>query len=123
MGKWSPGHSRVVSQSLLREYKWGAKIFAEIVKRRSSCVFYRLKMSKSKPKEKAGGDGSSAGGSETVTADVDFDRRVKALVEEILQGQSTRSPPSISGEPSGGAVAGMWLFGLGWLMQAIECPW
>ena len=63
-------------------------------------------MSKSKHKERAGGDGSSsngssAGGSGTVTTDVDFDQRVKALVEEILQGQSTRSPPSISGEPSG----------------------
>ena len=46
-----------------------------------------------------------------------------ALVEEILWGQSTRSPPSISGEPSGGAVASMWLFGLGWLIQAVECPW
>ena len=85
-------------------------------------------MSKSKPKEKAGGDGSSsngssAGGSGTVTTDVGFDRRVKALVEEILRGQSTRSPPSISGEPSGGAVAGMWLFGLGWLIQVVECPW
>ena len=79
-------------------------------------------MSKSKPKEKAGGDGSSsdgssAGGSGMVTTDVNFDRRVKELVEEILRGQSMRSPPSISGEPSGGAVAGMWLFGLGWLFR------
>ena len=85
-------------------------------------------MSKSKPKEKAKGvgssrDGSSAGGSGTVTTDVDFDRRVKALVEEILRGQSMCSPPSISGEPSGGIVAGMWLSGLGWLIQAVECPW
>ena len=83
-------------------------------------------MSKSKPKEKAGGDGSSSdgssvGGSGTVTTD--FDRRVRVLVEEILRGQSTRSQPSISGEPSGGAVAGMWLFWLGWLIQAVECPW
>ena len=49
-------------------------------------------MSKSKPKERAGGDGSSAGGSGTVTTDIDFDRRVKALVEEILRGQSTHRP-------------------------------
>ena len=70
-------------------------------------------MCKSKPKERAGGDESSsdrssAGGSGTLTTDVD--QHVKALVEEILWDQSMRSPPSISGEPSGSAVAGMWLF-------------
>ena len=85
-------------------------------------------MSKLNPKEKAGGDGSSSNGSSvgglgTVTTDVNFDRRVKAEVEEILRCQSTRRPPSTPGEPSGGAVAGMWLFGLGWLIQAVECPW
>ena len=63
------------------------------------------------------------GAQRAVTADVDFDRRVKALVEEILRGQLTRSPPSISGEPSGGTVASMWLFGLGWLIQAVERLW
>ena len=48
------------------------------------------------PESLAGGSGTSGD---------DFDRRVKSLVEEILRGQTTRTPAP---RPAGGAVAGMW---------------
>ena len=51
------------------------------------------------PESLAGGSGTSGD---------DFDRRVKSLVEEILRGQTTRTPAPHPGKSTGGAVAGMW---------------
>ena len=51
------------------------------------------------PESLAGGSGTSGD---------DFDRRVKSLVEEILRGQTTRTPAPRPGKSTGGAVAGMW---------------
>ena len=67
-------------------------------------------MSKEKESKCGTGDDvpeSLAGGSGTVFQD-DFDRRVKSLVEEILRGQTTRTPAPRPGKSTGGAVAGMW---------------
>ena len=64
----------------------------------------------SKEKESKRGTGgdipeSLAGGS---VSGNDFDRHVKSLVEEILRGQTTRTPAPRPGKSTGGAVAGMW---------------
>ena len=64
----------------------------------------------SKEKESKRGTGgdvpeSLAGGSGTAVSGDDFDRRIKSLVEEILRGQTTRTPAPRPGKSTGGAVA------------------